>query len=71
VRLAVDVNFVEIFERCPNVKKLETELKQNEEKQRDQDGRNECEDYFFDEMASGFFTAPNGGFLYCGICDGF
>jgi hypothetical protein len=63
VRLAVDVNFVEIFERCPNAKKLETELKQNEEKQRDQDDRNECEDYFFDEMASGFFTASNGGLI--------
>jgi len=37
VRLAIDVNFVEIVERRTNARKPETDLQQNEEQQRNQD----------------------------------
>ena len=46
MRLAVDVNFMEIVERCPNTECRETELEQNEEKQRDYNDRYECEGNF-------------------------
>ena len=53
VRYAIDVNFMEIVERRSNAKNRETQLKQNEEKQRDQNGCNKCEDNFLNEMAPG------------------
>ena len=52
VRFALDVNFVEIVERCSDTKNSEAQLNQNEEEQRDQDGRYKCEDYFLDGTAS-------------------
>ena len=52
MRYAIDVNFMEIVERRPNAKNRETQLKQNEEKQRNKDGCDKCEDSFFNEMAS-------------------
>ena len=51
VRFAIDVNFVEIVERCPNAEQPETQLEQNEEEQGDNKNRNECEDYLLDETA--------------------
>lgn len=53
MRYAIDVYFMEIVERLPNIKNREAQLKQNEEKQRDQNGCNKCEDSFFNEMAPG------------------
>ena len=52
VSLSVDVNFVEVVERRSDTKDGEAQFEQDEEEQGDQDGRNKCEDEFFDEMAS-------------------
>ena len=36
-----DVDFMEVVERVPDTRNVETELQQNEEKQRDNEDRNE------------------------------
>ena len=52
VSLAVDVDFVEVVERCSDTNDRQAQLEQDEEEQRDYEDRNECEDDFLDEMAS-------------------
>ena len=45
VRLAVDVDLVEVLERIPDTKSHEAQLEQGEEKQRNNDDRNEREEF--------------------------
>ena len=46
VSLAIDVNFMEIAERCSDTSKRKAQLEQREKEQGDHNDRNECEGNF-------------------------
>jgi len=60
VRYAIDVNLVEVVERCSDTRNREPQLQQSEEEQRDQDGRNEYVDNFLNGIAPVFSAFREG-----------